>query len=180
MVGDGSIGQWWYHIATSPGHRAPRSNQLSYPTNGLPARLTRSASKYWLTWHEIQSTGSFGRYVFFNYWEQGRYIYIYIYSSKVIPISLDRQLAVSTGHLCRERLFLRLWDGSPLYPLTQKISGHLAELSRFLWCRTWSCVEIFGVPLADWPTTPSWWSRSIPSLHRDSYPSTPGWTPGCG
>ena len=58
--------------------------------------------------------------------------YIYIYSSKVIPISLDRQLAVSTGHLCRERLFLRLWDGSPLYPLTQKISGHLAELSRFL------------------------------------------------
>ena len=88
VVGDGSIGQWWYHIATSPGHRAPRSNQLSYPTNGLPARLTRSASKYWLTWHEIQSTGSFGRYVFFYYWEQGiryipylyrRYIYIYIY-----------------------------------------------------------------------------------------------------
>lgn len=104
--------------------------------------------------------------------------YIYIYSSKVIPISLDRQLAVSTGHLCRERFFLRLWDGSPLYPLTQKISGHLAELSHFLWCRTWTpaafCVEIFGIPLADWPTTPSWWSRSIPSLHRDSYPSTPG------
>ena len=40
------------------------------------------------------------------------------------------------------------------------------------WCLTWNQYFLRKLSASAEPT-PSWWSRSIPSLHRDSYLSTP-------